>query len=1354
VGVAPVPGNVVGRRRPTDSALAVAGTRVEYASERDTWLIHRPERVWPTTPRPGVISVAAVPEEVDPDAGGKLTAILPMLGSLGIVAFAFVAKSVVYLIVASVMVVAILAGTLGAKLAQDRRRRRQQARARAAWAADLEAADRDAGYAATQQQDGLLGLYPDLAGLVLSVQTHGALWERRPSHADFGSVRIGLGEVEAARPVRVDRGSGAPGARRPADLAALADEVEQRTASLTDAPVVVPLRSLSSVALVGPREQTAALAASWLAGLAATCAPTDLRMMACSADGPEWEWVKWLPHVRDPLSGDGFGRASRSWWSDPSEFAAALRGVVEPRLEQQRRASESGGWHQSPDGPAVAGEHVIALLADYDPFRHAGDANLDVLLDRGRELAATVVLLVEDPAHVPSRCGARVEIDVDGRCSYREAGPDGRFVEGIVADSADAILAERLARTVAPLQLADADAAADLVDTVRLVELLGHESADRIDPHTDWLTAPDLLKPAAAEPGELSATDLLAIPIGVRSDGAPLILDLKEAAVDGMGPHGMLIGATGSGKSELLRSLVSGMAARHSPDVLNVVLVDFKGGAAFADLGRLPHTAGLVTNLEDDPVLIDRMRESLDGEIERRQQFLRDAGNVESIRAYHDRYVDAPGATALPYLLVVVDEFGGLLQARPDFLDVFVKIGQLGRSLGVHLLLASQRLDEGRIRNLDSHLRYRICLRTYSAAESSAVIGTADAFELPPMPGLGYLRVDNTLVRFKAATTSLPYRPVRRTGPAPAVVRPFQVTRAVDLIPTDSAEGVKEAAADRPELQVIVERLETSAEPARQVWLPPLPDYFDLSELSSSHGAALMAKVGRLDDPARQAQEPLTLDLTGSGGHVGCVGGPRTGKTTFIRTLVRSLTGRHSPNEVGIYVLDLGGGLHDLAKVPQVGAVVGRHDPEAIARLIREARAIVEERSAAFRELGVTSLAELREHPRASELLPDPLAGEVVLAIDNHGVLRSEFPELDLELADLAATGLQMGVHIVLTANRWLDIRPALLDALGTRLELHINDPVDSVAGRAAAAALAVDRPGRGLLRDGRQFQIAASMPYSDGEASELAKRWGACHAPRVVPLPRRLPVADVPLLAQAAGRVVPDSDGFLLGVAEFRLAPVRLDPLASGQHLLVYGDQGSGRSALLRRAVRYLDEQDNVQVHVVDLGRGLLDVADSPSVANYAFTASLAEALAKDLVGELYERLPPPDLTRQQLLDRSWWRGPEHVVVVDDFDLTIVNNASPLGVLSDALAHGRDIGFHVILARQVAGSSRTSYESFGQRLREITPTALLLSGDRSEGPLVGERPATRQPAGRGMLLRRGHSDTVVQLAADPEVVE
>lgn len=1366
--------------------------------------LHRPERVWPVQPPAGPVQLAAPPAAADPYAASGWLTVAPLLGSLGVLGFVVVVRSLVFVVVAVVMVVVMVGGSLAAQAAQRRAARRRREAAADAYLAHLGEVAGRAEAAARVQRDALVGLYPDTAGALAAVRLHAAAWERRPADADFANVRLGLGAVPASAPV-LATGDG-PLATPEPELAEAARELVERTAVLPDAPVVVPLRTLGSVAVVGPRPAARALAGAWLAALGASCAPSDLRWTGLLADAGDWEWVKWFPHARDPLAGEGFIRARRAFTTDPKVLEGWLRRLVAARQEQRRRAGETAVGRTG-DGPAVAGEHVLVLLDGYDPDGPLGASGaLEALLADGRELAVTVVVLVEDAAKVPSTCGATVVLGADGLCSYREAGPHGRLERGVRPDAVDPAAAEALGRALAPLRVADANAGADLVDAVRLVELLGYDDPAQVDPQ-----APEVrLGPGtpATEPG------LLATPIGVRGDGAPVVLDLKESAAGGMGPHGVLVGATGSGKSELLRSLVAGLAARHDPSLLNFVLVDFKGGAAFSELARLPHTAGLITNLADDLTLVDRTRAALSGELERRQQVLRDAGNLDSIGQLHRARASgdaaALAAPETPYLLVVVDEFGELLSARPEFLDTFVAIGRLGRSLGMHLLLATQRLEEGRIRGLESHLRYRLCLRTFSAAESQAVLGSPEAFSLPSLPGLGYLKVDTGLLRFKAATTTLPHVPPARGGTSAdlAVATAFglvQPAGQVDDVAGGDPGTPAAGSGERTELEVLVDRLAPAGAPARPVWLPPLPDALTLAraareDADTRSGAPAdgvgpgergrdalpwaRVVVGLVDDPARQTQQALALDLSGAGGHVAVVGSPRTGRSSFLRTFALSLvTGGQppgtaaprSPAQVQLYVMDLGGSLHDLAALPQVGAVAGRHDPVALARLLRELRATIEERAAALRAAGLADVDQLRRSPRRGELLPDPLAAEIFLLVDNLGALRSELPELDLELTDLATTALQFGVHVVLTANRWLDVRPALLDAVGTRLELRLNDPVDSLAGRAAAAAVPERRPGRGLLRDGRHVQLALPsltraprLAGGDGEdvlLGEVAQATAAAHgpvrAPRIAPLPPRISVSEIAAASpdtpsSAVSYVSSEGGSFLLGVEEFRLAPVALDLLAPGAHLLVFGDGQSGRSTLLRRAVAHLATRgpEQVRLHLVDLGRSLLPAAHLPHVEHYAFTASLVAQTAEDLFKVLLDRLPPPDLPLDRLAERGWWSGPEHVLVVDDYDLTLTATGGPLGQLAEAIAQARDLGFHVLLTRRVAGAVRTAFEPFGQRLRETTPTGLILCGDRAEGPLLGERTAERRPSGRGQLVRRGQRDSLVQLALDERLDE
>ncbi|MGN6682260.1 MAG: FtsK/SpoIIIE domain-containing protein, partial [Streptosporangiaceae bacterium] len=384
---------------------------------------------------------------------------------------------------------------------------------------------------------------------------------------------------------------------------------------------------------------------------------------------------------------------------------------------------------------------------------------------------------------------------------------------------------------------------------------------------------------------------------------------------------------------------------------------------------------------------------------------------------------------------------------------------------------------------------------------------------------------------------------------------------------------------------------------------------------------------------------------------------------------------------------------------------------------------------------------------------------DVFLVVDNVGQLMQSAPDLEPELTELATAGLSFGLHVLLSANRWLDVRPQLLDALGTRWELHLADPADSLAGRQAALQVAVDMPGRGVIRDGHMFQAAlpdlSPEPSPGGLKAAIAvaaESAGKAHAPKIAPLPVRVTAAEAGKLALVAGSQPPaDDGGFLLGVSEFRSRPVQLDLARSGNHLLVYGDSGSGRTTLLRRITAFMRSQsaEELSLCIVDPARGLLDIADGDEVFGYAANVGAAEKLAGRLADELLPRVAPEDAGVAELREGKSWTGSRYVLLVDDYDLVIGQLGGPFTMLTDLLAQGSDIGFSVILTRRVAGSQRTAHEQFGQRLREVAPTTLILSGQPEEGPLIGGVTARQWPPGRGILIPGRARPQLIQCCLD-----
>ncbi|MCT7658116.1 type VII secretion protein EccCa [Mycobacterium deserti] len=865
--------------------------------------------------------------------------------------------------------------------------------------------------------------------------------------------------------------------------------------------------------------------------------------------------------------------------------------------------------------------------------------------------------------------------------------------------------------------------------------------AARLSPAANgWLQSMGFDDPGDIDPARLWRTHdrVLPVPIGVDEHGTPVMLDINEASRDGMGPHGLCVGATGSGKSEFLRTLALGMIAVHPPDALNLILVDFKGGATFAGLERTRHVAAVITNLADEAHLVARMSDALAGEINRRQELLRAAGSANLADYARARAQGAP-LTSLPALFIVVDEFSELLSQHPEFAELFVAIGRLGRSLGVHLLLASQRLDEGRLRGLETHLSYRICLKTFSASESRAVLGTTDAHHLPGTPGAAYLKTaSGDLVRFQTAYVSAPY--LGRTGDPPATARqtsmPLLFTAApvgaiIDRVkPTDLTE-----ASVRTLFDAVVDRVADRGSFAHRVWLPPLTTSPTLDALMSGRRrAGLTVPIGLVDNPYQQRRDVMTAELCGPAGNVAIIGAPRSGKSTAVRTLIQALAEAHSPAEVGFYCLDFGGGsLSSLRDLPHVGAVAGRHDVD----LCRRTVAVVE------------SVMRGREGRAAAGVARSGESyGDVFLVVDGWATLRGEYDALEGPITAIAAQGLSFGVHVVVTASRWAELRPALKDQIATRIELRLGDPAESEMDRKRARQLAQCPPGRGLTADGRQLAIAvAEAPAA--HAARLRGRWGDQRTPPVELLPQRV----------AHSHVIERSDvprsgtQLLLGLGERELTPTVVD-FGDHPHLLVLGEGSCGKTSLLRLLCREIiqgNDADAARVEIVDFRRTLLGVVESEHLSGYTVSPAALVTRIGSLIDRLQSRMPDENVTQQQLRSRSWWSGPEIYLVIDDYDLVAAATGSPLTPLSDFLPYARDLGLHVIVARRSGGAARAMFDPVLTRLRELGCMGLMMSASPDEGVLLGSVRPSALPPGRGTLIVRGEADQLIQVAwSDP----
>ena len=1305
------------------------------------------------------------PPEIEPSEGGSnlLTSALPMLGSVGAIIMVSVSNAGPTGWITGGM---FLISALGFVFVNGwRQRATRQAsilssrREYLAYLRELRDTVRTAAKAQRRERN---WRYPAPETLSFLVEDGTRVWERAATDDDFLTVRVGTCEQPLALSLV------APELPPIADLDPVATTAAHRFLAThetqPDLPTYLRITQYRSIQLVGDElERIRGLARGMITHLAALHSPDDLQVViAASPEAlPHWEWAKWLPHAQSARLRDSLGPA-RMIGADLETLMRMLPADIRERARFV------------PDGAAPSGPHLLVVVdgANVPPSDSvfAGGLQGVTVLDLPNTWDDN-----DDPSLARISVGPGLAEVAEGRAASQEIAPDNMSV----------VEAEAVARRLAPLNREGGGATVSRASKRQqeLLELLDLPDVRDLDLEQRWRYLPE--------------RDRLRVPIGQDTNGAPLILDLKESASQGMGPHGLIIGATGSGKSEVLRTLVLSLALTHSPEQLNFVLVDFKGGATFAGMADMPHVSAIITNLGEEISLVDRMQDALQGEMTRRQELLRSAGNFVNVGEYEKaRKNGRSDLPPLPALLIVADEFSELLSAKPEFIESFVAIGRLGRSLHVHLLLASQRLEESRLKGLDTHLSYRIGLRTFSAAESRTVIGVPDAYHLPQEPGGGLLKVgsDEQLTQFRAAYVSGP-PPARRAiaasdgasaGTGTVRITPF--TAAAQQLSDPAAEAARanaeaerraeELAATEPEetrstFELAVSRMSGIGPAAHQVWLPPLEEPATLDQLLGKlvvsyelglhaprwrEHRRLTVPVGIVDVPLYQRRDVLTLDLSGAAGHVAIVGAPLSGKSTAARTLVSALALTHTPHEVQVFVIDFGGSFAGLRDLPHVAGLATRGEPEVIRRTVAEVTSLLNAREAYFRAQGIDSIDTYRS--RREQGLVDDGYGDIFLVIDGWATLRSDYESLEVPVQQLAARGLSFGVHIVLTASRWLDIRPNVKDLMGGRIELRLGDASDSEINRRAAANVSA-LPGRGL--DPAGLQMLTALPRVDTDTSaetlvdgvddlvaKVSSAWQREHGPKLRLLPERLPLAELREHPAAA------TSQLLLGLDEAELAPVGIDPVRE-QHLFLYGDSGSGKSSMLRGimheiARRY--EPGAARIFMIDYRRAHLGEIPEDYLGAYLTTAEQASGAVNQLVEFFRDRLPGPDVTADQLRARNWWTGAEGFVLIDDYDLVATQQGNPAAPLAQLLAQAGDLGLHVIVTRRSGGASRAAYDPILQGMTDLGVTGILLSGNPEEGQLIGKVKAIPSAPGRAQVISRARGHQIVQLAYAPTTQE
>ena len=1157
------------------------------------------------------------------------------------------------------------------------------------------------------------------------------LWTRKPEHSTFLEVRFGLGRLASRTTIAMpSRGSATVD-----DWQALTDIVDE-FATVRDVPVIENFDRAGAIGVAGSSTIARDAARAIVTQLVGLHSPADLVVTAFGggARQQEWAWLTWLPHVdspHSPIRVDGLAadEGSASVLLDELEELIDSRRAlgegrgerVRSRLDETRHldAAHSQAVERLPATPAI-----LAIVTEGSP---ADRARMVAVAESGPDFGVFVLWMASDAASLPVVCRTFVEIDSSGRACVGFV-RTGQRVQLDGVEGLDAIAALQTAQRLAPIDDSGAQVLdeSDLPRRVALLDLFDERIASETDAVIQRWKRSDSLKRCWSAGAVRQSGGIRAL-VG-QGPSEPFFLDLRAH-----GPHALVGGTTGSGKSEFLQTWIMGLATEYSPDRVTFLLIDYKGGSAFAECVGLPHTVGLVTDLT--PHLVRRALTSLKAELHHREELLNRAGakDLEALEQRSD--ADAP-----PVLIIVIDEFAALAAEVPEFVDGVVDVAQRGRSLGLHLVMATQRPAGVITESLRANTNLRVALRVADEADSTDILGVpAAAFFDPRTPGraaakLGPGRVSDFQTAFLGGRTD---EWVTETGIEVADLAfgggsgtEWRGPRAGQE--SGRAEGERASHAPGEARLRDIQRLAVTIAHAadrcgvdvpRRPWLDALPDVVDLASLPLADGSRI--PVGLQDDPENQVQLPFSL-TPDRDGNLAVIGTSGSGKTSLLRSVAVAASRAAGEHPLWLYGLDFaGGGLGIVEPLPTVGSIILGTDRERVSRLISTLGAVAADRSARFTEVKAATLSDYQRLTGRAE-------PRILIAIDGMGAFRTDYEfqshgTLFDDFLKLVAGGRQVGITFAISADRVGALPTQLLANVQTTLVMRLASEAEYAQAGASSEVLADAPPGR-ALRGGREVHVAVPGGSIDvaAQSCEIERLADALH-PHVMAAPaiERLPSA---VRAESLPAIVDGKP--VLGISDETLGPIGID---IGGLFVVTGPFGSGRSTTMRTIIRNVRaSRPSAQFCLIVAGRSeLRDATD------WAATSNDSEEAA-----ELALRLTERFAVASRIRDVEGG-DPEVIIVVEN--VGDLEGLPADGAVARLIRLARRAGI-LVLAETDTVTGMSSWAT--QAELKTARAGILLQPDEGDGMSLFRVHLPRVtraefPVGRGILVTSGRLERV-----------